>query len=567
MEYPCFFKNGVCFNFPERYMLKEDKKTGHLEELNKFSENISEGISEDDGIFLENDPEISADSNMEELNPDVVDDHFDVIDIGDEDVIDFNNMDFFEEEYHSDESDSFFEPVDSIDQKKSAAINEPPAAERLVIHESKKDNITDKIKITSIEESDGSELEEEIFDIEGLVKQVDKLSEFQPRTLAKPAVPPAKTETASKPVKKQNVASEDFYSDDEIDFRIIHVEGYPGLSPDNFLDSISTKKPEVEVKKTENIKIESADAKQTKPAAEIKSNSGDDLVVLSVEELSDEEYAAKFKTSSLSEVKSEVKNQKSVIDNDGNDAIFIDLNSLMTDEEIENGIREINNNDADVIFEEVDKEFKSKSDSGKTEVIRIQKETFKDKIVIDIPDSVTNELPDDFQLEAIDLADAQKVANEDILLLNEEDLIRELDSIHLAPVSFMNDNPPLQKQTAEINYLGGTKEHVSEKAEDFIIENSESENISAVSDLVIENAMSEPEVELLDITSHVVILDDENVNSFVADNIDEGKQEDMKRLLSYLDGLFENLPEDLIKNFADSEYFDLYVKIMNDLGV
>ena len=54
------------------------------------------------------------------------------------------------------------------------------------------------------------------------------------------------------------------------------------------------------------------------------------------------------------------------------------------------------------------------------------------------------------------------------------------------------------------------------------------------------------------------------MDRFVA-SIPEAKREDMKRLLRYLDGLFEKLPEDVVKRFADSEYFDLYVKIMNEL--
>ena len=74
--------------------------------------------------------------------------------------------------------------------------------------------------------------------------------------------------------------------------------------------------------------------------------------------------------------------------------------------------------------------------------------------------------------------------------------------------------------------------------------------------------------EIVDITDNVVIIDDsDNINDFVDSNIDDSKKENMKKLLSYLDGMFEKLPEEVIRNFAESDYFDLYVKIMNDLGV
>jgi|GEM_PF-1444918 len=73
--------------------------------------------------------------------------------------------------------------------------------------------------------------------------------------------------------------------------------------------------------------------------------------------------------------------------------------------------------------------------------------------------------------------------------------------------------------------------------------------------------------EVLDITNDIVIIEDEiDVDRFIQD-ISEDKQDSMKKLFTYLDGLFEKLPEKTIKNFADSEYFDLYVKILNEMGL
>ncbi len=70
-----------------------------------------------------------------------------------------------------------------------------------------------------------------------------------------------------------------------------------------------------------------------------------------------------------------------------------------------------------------------------------------------------------------------------------------------------------------------------------------------------------------DISKEVIIIENEtDVNRFI-DTIPRDKQESLKKLLKYLDGLFEKLPEDVIKRFADSEYFDIYSKVLNDLGV
>ena len=79
----------------------------------------------------------------------------------------------------------------------------------------------------------------------------------------------------------------------------------------------------------------------------------------------------------------------------------------------------------------------------------------------------------------------------------------------------------------------------------------------------------EPESEHVvfeDITDKVIILDDlDNMNDFMETIPD--KKEDLTRLLGYLDGLFEKLPEETVRKFAESEYFDLYVKVLKDMGV
>ncbi len=78
---------------------------------------------------------------------------------------------------------------------------------------------------------------------------------------------------------------------------------------------------------------------------------------------------------------------------------------------------------------------------------------------------------------------------------------------------------------------------------------------------------SAPPAELFDITDRVVILDSEaDVDRFVKE-FPSGKQMNIKMLLKYLDGLFETLPEEIIKKFASSEYFELYLKVLNELGV
>ncbi len=73
--------------------------------------------------------------------------------------------------------------------------------------------------------------------------------------------------------------------------------------------------------------------------------------------------------------------------------------------------------------------------------------------------------------------------------------------------------------------------------------------------------------EIYDITDRVVIIEDESDMRRFVKEIPEHKRDDLVRLMKYLDGMFEKLPENAVKNFADSEYFNLYVKILNDLGI
>jgi len=130
-----------------------------------------------------------------------------------------------------------------------------------------------------------------------------------------------------------------------------------------------------------------------------------------------------------------------------------------------------------------------------------------------------------------------------------------------------------------INYILPTKDSFSEQERKSIEEDISSkgaiifeENINdiyeklnkKIDDTPVENVkVSET---IYDITDQIVILEDDlDVDRFIKE-IPEEKQVDMKKLLKYLDGLFEKLPEATIKNFADSEYFDLYVKVLNEMG-
>lgn len=71
--------------------------------------------------------------------------------------------------------------------------------------------------------------------------------------------------------------------------------------------------------------------------------------------------------------------------------------------------------------------------------------------------------------------------------------------------------------------------------------------------------------EIYDISDNVFILDNEEDVTRFTESLQEDKQQQIRVLLKYLDGLFEKLPEDVIKKFAESEYFTLYAQVLNEL--
>jgi len=60
---------------------------------------------------------------------------------------------------------------------------------------------------------------------------------------------------------------------------------------------------------------------------------------------------------------------------------------------------------------------------------------------------------------------------------------------------------------------------------------------------------------------------DESAEPFKDSQGNELSNEDKKKVLSYLDNLLGNLPDDMIREFSKSNYFDLYKKLMKEIGL
>ncbi|MCC6275396.1 MAG: hypothetical protein IT569_06040 [Leptospiraceae bacterium] len=62
-------------------------------------------------------------------------------------------------------------------------------------------------------------------------------------------------------------------------------------------------------------------------------------------------------------------------------------------------------------------------------------------------------------------------------------------------------------------------------------------------------------------------IQNEKTNIGLKEKSENLSREEMQKMLSYLDNLLGNLPDNVIAEFSKSDYFSLYKKIMNDLGL
>jgi hypothetical protein len=67
------------------------------------------------------------------------------------------------------------------------------------------------------------------------------------------------------------------------------------------------------------------------------------------------------------------------------------------------------------------------------------------------------------------------------------------------------------------------------------------------------------------ISDKVILLESKSELDRFINSMPEDKKNNLRMLLKYLDGLFEKLPEDIIRKFADSEYYNLYIQILEDM--
>jgi hypothetical protein len=87
------------------------------------------------------------------------------------------------------------------------------------------------------------------------------------------------------------------------------------------------------------------------------------------------------------------------------------------------------------------------------------------------------------------------------------------------------------------------------------------EDVAKIKKKLDDSMKKEIAVTINDITDKITVYED-NKNKKESNEDDLKDKEEIKKLLSYLNDLFEKLPEENIKHFADSEYYELYKKFL-----
>ena len=178
------------------------------------------------------------------------------------------------------------------------------------------------------------------------------------------------------------------------------------------------------------------------------------------------------------------------------------------------------------------------------EVENIEPSTTSDEDNFDL-----SEATDEFEMESPqNLFEEEAVEDEEIALSGDE-LNNLLESGEIETEDAPSNDNQVKGVAANTDYSNPIDSGMVIGDDDFIIDDN-----SSLSDLGDFNIDDTPDIEQHDYS--------DKIESFQFGAV---KKEELKKVISYMDELLGSLPDSYIKEFASSEYFELYKKIMNEL--
>lgn len=317
----------------------------------------------------------------------------------------------------------------------------------------------------------------------------------------------------------------------------------------------------------EEIKIESNEDDNT---GFFGDNEEDDTIALSGAELDNILSSAEFLEETDSDEAAEESIQEEEIQLEENAADFTEETSVSNGEfssTIEGDIF-----DDSTIFEDVSDDPVVIEEPAATPEIQeeIVEETSSDSI--EEENLISEELPEEIEIPRVTdfSGESELYVNEDSSLTIDTTGID--DEISINPIDeLFEDEPSIASSLTsdKIDYISEDKENPFEEdiAEDSLGELDLPS--PALDDMEQDNVISDDEVIVSEDTAEEKMPIMEN-NSF-ADNsnndIPGDLKQEIKSVLSYMDQLLENLPEEKITEFAQSEHFVTYKKLFQELGL
>jgi hypothetical protein len=212
----------------------------------------------------------------------------------------------------------------------------------------------------------------------------------------------------------------------------------------------------------------------------------------------------------------------------------------------------------EVIFDEI-------KVSDEIEILPDEIELYEEKEILSDEIKVSEEKEDSEEIKVLDddqIRIIEELEDHEVLLLDEKTFIQKIgDEADFD--SFASEKYQSKREISEIlGLIPEEKDYINDKLFGEYYKKS-AYNLDQGKADAGAGAIKD-ESSLIDITDEIVILEDkEKLLEFTSEFA--GKGDHLVKLLSYLDGLFEKLPEDVIRKFAESEYFDLYTKILKDM--
>ncbi len=137
-----------------------------------------------------------------------------------------------------------------------------------------------------------------------------------------------------------------------------------------------------------------------------------------------------------------------------------------------------------------------------------------------------------------------------------------IDLSVIPDVEPVEEDEPIALSLDELNNID-----ISDDQQGFIVETAENRPPAPEDDEKIEISLDELNEIQKDISPERGREERARLIEQQLEGMSIQSREDLRAVLAYLDTLLEELPEDKIREFAKSEYYDLYVKILEKLGI